>query len=85
MRNLEQDIMILINDVASVVHDEVFRWGYGTSGQCNKNLGSCFLLVFRIGEFEQVRANKKKATKVIFSDKTKVKVKKASKLIKQFN
>jgi len=29
LRSLDQDVMILINDVANVVHSEVFRWGYG--------------------------------------------------------
>jgi hypothetical protein len=40
LRALEQDVMILINDVARVVHDEVYRWALGDSGQCNKNLGT---------------------------------------------
>jgi hypothetical protein len=40
LRNLGGDVMPLINDVAAVLHGEVFRWGFGDSGQCNKNLGS---------------------------------------------
>ena len=59
--------MILINDVANVVHSEVFRWGYGDRGQCNKNLGSAFLMVFRIGEVEEVEEKKEKATGVVFN------------------
>eukprot|EP00549_Striatella_unipunctata_P021916 CAMPEP_0118717148 /NCGR_PEP_ID=MMETSP0800-20121206/27951_1 /TAXON_ID=210618 ORGANISM="Striatella unipunctata, Strain CCMP2910" /NCGR_SAMPLE_ID=MMETSP0800 /ASSEMBLY_ACC=CAM_ASM_000638 /LENGTH=1321 /DNA_ID=CAMNT_0006623759 /DNA_START=80 /DNA_END=4045 /DNA_ORIENTATION=- len=69
LRALDKDVMILINDVAKVVHDEVFRWGLGDSGQCNKNLGSSFLMVFRIGDFKQVQDNLAKATDVIFKKK----------------
>ena len=66
LRSLDQDVMILINDVANVVHSEIFRWGYGDRGQCNKNLGSAFLMVFRIGDFEEVEEKKDKATGVVF-------------------
>jgi hypothetical protein len=31
----DQDVMILINDVANVVHDEVYQWALGDSGQVN--------------------------------------------------
>jgi len=64
---LENDVMVLINDVARVVHDEVYRWALGDSGQCNKNLGSSFLMVFRIGDFSEVRDKKKLATEVVFN------------------
>ncbi len=37
-------IMDFINDVASVVHENVFSWG----GQCNKNLGGSFLMTWRV-------------------------------------
>jgi class 3 adenylate cyclase len=67
LRALDKDVMILINDVAKVLHDEVYRWGFGDSGQCNKNLGAAFLMVFRIGGFEEVQAKKARATDVIFS------------------
>lgn len=67
LRALDQDILILINDVAKIVHDEVYRWGFGDSGQCNKNLGAAFLMVFRIGDFEQVKKKREMATNVIFS------------------
>jgi hypothetical protein len=30
--SLRDDVMILINDVAAVLHGEVFRWGFGDSG-----------------------------------------------------
>jgi hypothetical protein len=66
LRSLDQDVMILINDVANIVHSEVFRWGYGDRGQCNKNLGSSFLMVFRIGDFKEVEEKKVKATGVVF-------------------
>jgi class 3 adenylate cyclase len=66
LRSLEQDVMILINDVARVVHDEVYRWALGDSGQCNKNLGAAFLMVFRIGDFTEVHDKKRKATDVVF-------------------
>jgi hypothetical protein len=71
LRALEQHVMILINDVARVVHDEVYRWALGDSGQCNKNLGSAFLMVFRIGDFTEVHDKKKRATDVVFASQTK--------------
>jgi len=64
---LDKDVMILINDVARVVHDEVYRWALGDSGQCNKNLGAAFLMVFRIGDFIEVQKKKKRATDVVFN------------------
>ena len=67
LRALDRDVMILINDVAKVVHDEVFRWALGDSGQCNKNLGAAFLMVFRIGDFTEVHEKKARATDVVFS------------------
>jgi hypothetical protein len=67
LRALDRDVMILINDVAKVVHDEVFRWALGDSGQCNKNLGAAFLMVFRIGDFNEVHEKKARATDVVFS------------------
>lgn len=67
LKGLGGDIMILINDVAAVLHGEVFRWGFGDSGQCNKNLGSAFLMVFRIGLVAEVVEKLEQATDVIFS------------------
>jgi len=43
---LEDEIMLFVNSVASVVHQEVTRWG----GLCNKNLGNAWLMVWRIGD-----------------------------------
>lgn len=71
LRLLDRDVMILINDVARVVHDEVYRWALGDSGQCNKNLGAAFLMVFRIGDFTEVHDKKKKATEVVFNSQMK--------------
>ena len=69
LRALEQDTLTLINDVAKVVHDEVFRWALGDSGQCNKNLGGSFLMVFRIGTFREVHARRKQAQDVVFENR----------------
>lgn len=90
LRSLDQEVMILINDVANVVHNEVFRWGLG-DGQCNKNSGSTFLMVYRIGDFKEVQMKKEKATNIIFQNlrrksdlfcgkKTNMKIKKSVKL-----
>lgn len=67
MRSLGDDLIDLINNVAKVLHEEVFRWGFGDSGQCNKNLGSAFLMVFRIGLVKEVIEKLEQATDVIFS------------------
>jgi hypothetical protein len=75
LHDLGNDVMILINDVARVVHDEVYRWALGDSGQCNKNLGSAFLMVFRIGDFSEVHDKKKRATDVVFNSQMKKNVK----------
>eukprot|EP00956_Cyclotella_meneghiniana_P042439 scaffold248464_cov119-Cyclotella_meneghiniana.AAC.1 len=64
LHNLQGDIIILINDVAAILHEEVYRWGYEDKGQCNKNLGSAFLMVRTLNE---VLENRKKAEQVIFS------------------
>lgn len=67
LKALDKDIMGIINDVAHVVHDEVYRWAHGDSGQCNKNLNSAFLMVFRIGLVQDVRERLEKATDVVFN------------------
>ena len=64
---LKGDIMILINDIAAVLHEEVYRWGYEDSGQCNKNLGNAFLMVYRIGSVSEVMEKRERAEAVIFS------------------
>ena len=70
LKNLDGDVMILINDVASVLHGEVYRWGLGDSGQCNRNLGSAFFMVFKIGSVMEVVEKLEEATKVVFSTAT---------------
>eukprot|EP00934_Nitzschia_sp_Nitz4_P000094 Nitzschia sp. Nitz4//scaffold89_size161592//92699//96967//NITZ4_002385-RA/size161592-snap-gene-0.176-mRNA-1//-1//CDS//3329559637//94//frame0 len=67
LKCLGGDVMILINDVASVLHNEVYRWGFGDSGQCNKNLGAAFLMVFRIGLVKEVDEKLKEAAQLVFS------------------
>jgi len=70
VHNLGGEVMILINDVATVLHGEVFRWGFGDSGQCNKNLGGAFLMVFRIGLVKEVIKKLEQATDVVFAGST---------------
>jgi class 3 adenylate cyclase len=43
---LGDNIMDYINDIASVVHENVSAWG----GQCNKNLGGSFLMTWKVPE-----------------------------------
>jgi hypothetical protein len=71
VRNLGGDIMPLINDIAAVLHGEVARWGFGESGgECNKNLGGSFLMVYRIGLVNDVIEKLEQATDVVFSPST---------------
>jgi len=49
---LEDEIMTFVNSVARIVHEEVTRWG----GLCNKNLGNAFLMVWRIGDEDELQA-----------------------------
>ena len=67
---LKDEIMILINDIAAVLHEEVYRWGYEDSGQCNKNLGGAFLMVYKIGAVKEVIEKLEQAEAVIFSRRT---------------
>jgi hypothetical protein len=84
LRALDRDVMILINDVAKVVHDEVYRWALGDHGQCNKNLGAAFLMVFRIGDFSEVHKKKQVATEVLFGDNGKNSNKKPANLRQRY-
>jgi len=70
LKNLGGDVMILINDVAAVLHGEVYRWGLGNSGQCNRNLGSAFFMVFKIGSVMEVVEKLEQARQVVFSTAT---------------
>jgi hypothetical protein len=83
LRALDRDVMILINDVAKVVHDEVYRWALGDHGQCNKNLGAAFLMVFRIGDFSEVQKKKQVATEKLFREHSKTSSKRAANLRKR--
>mmetsp|Transcript_16209 Transcript_16209/g.32276 ORF Transcript_16209/g.32276 Transcript_16209/m.32276 type:complete len:1314 (+) Transcript_16209:82-4023(+) len=67
-KTLRKDTMILVNGIANVVHSEVHRWGLNGLGQCNKNTGPSFLMVFKIGDDKEVREKKKLATQVIFEN-----------------
>lgn len=46
------DILEFANTVAEIVHNSVFHW----NGQCNKNLGNAFVIIWRIGDEETVQA-----------------------------
>jgi len=84
LRALDRDVMILINDVAKVVHDEVYRWALGDHGQCNKNLGAAFLMVFRIGDFSEVHKKKQVATEKLFRDNAKTTNKRSADLRRRY-
>jgi len=43
LRNLDQDVMNLINDVAKIVHEEVYRWGLGDSGTYQLSFSTLFI------------------------------------------
>jgi hypothetical protein len=45
-RKLGADVLTFINNIAEIVHSNVHAWG----GQCNKNLGNAFVIVWRIGD-----------------------------------
>jgi len=66
LSSLDRDVVSLINEVAKVVHNEVYRWGSNESGQCNKNNGGTFLMVYKIGDFNEVREKEKIAAEMMF-------------------
>ncbi len=43
---LTNDVLIFVNTIAEIVHSRVHYWG----GQCNKNLGNAFVILWRIGD-----------------------------------
>ncbi len=43
---LKKDILTFVNSLAEIVHSTVQHWG----GQCNKNLGNAFVVIWRIGD-----------------------------------
>ena len=46
MKSLGKDVLVFVNTVAAVVHENVHSW----AGSCNKNLGNAFVLIWRIGD-----------------------------------
>eukprot|EP00981_Chlorochromonas_danica_P001467 scaffold310_cov174-Ochromonas_danica.AAC.6 len=47
-RKLGKDVLLFVNTIAEIVHSQTHEWG----GQCNKNLGNAFIIVWRIGDEE---------------------------------
>ena len=45
-QKLSNEVLVFVNRIAEIVHDSVHTW----SGQCNKNLGNAFVIVWRIGD-----------------------------------
>lgn len=50
LQSLSQDVLIFVNIIASIVHTSVEHWG----GQCNKNLGNAFVIIWRIGDQDKL-------------------------------
>jgi class 3 adenylate cyclase len=49
-QRLETDVLTFVNTIAEIVHSRVHSW----NGQCNKNLGNAFVVVWRIGDEETI-------------------------------
>lgn len=47
---LGKEIMSFVNTIAAIVHSKVHAW----AGQCNKNLGNAFLIVWRLGDAKSI-------------------------------
>ena len=45
---LKQDVLLFVNTVAHIVHSSVDTY----AGACNKNIGDCWLLVWKVPESE---------------------------------
>lgn len=43
---LQEDIMIFVNKIGTLIHSSVFRYG----GSANKNIGEAFLLVWKLSD-----------------------------------
>jgi hypothetical protein len=43
---LGNDVLVFVNQIAEIVHSRVAAW----AGQCNKNLGNAFVIIWRIGD-----------------------------------
>ena len=68
---LDDDVTTLINNVAHIVHSTVYKWGYRHSGQCNKNLGSIFLFVWKVGTMETLASHDARSRDEIFGEEDK--------------
>ena len=44
---LRTNILNFVNSVAEIVHSNAQHWG---GGQCNKNLGNAFVIIWRLGD-----------------------------------
>jgi hypothetical protein len=44
--SMRGDILVFVNTLCEIVHSRVHTWG----GQCNKNLGNAFVIIWRIGD-----------------------------------
>ncbi len=47
---LTDDVLTFVNSIAEIVHENVAHWG----GQCNKNLGNAFVILWRIDDEESL-------------------------------
>eukprot|EP00605_Chrysophyceae_sp_TOSAG23-4_P000252 GSChrysophyteH1.ASY1.ANO1.289.1 assembled CDS len=47
---LTDDVLVFVNHIAEIVHENVVHWG----GQCNKNLGNAFVILWRIDDEERL-------------------------------
>lgn len=51
-QSLGGDVLTFVNTIAEIVHNSVHTW----SGQCNKNLGNAFVIVWRIGDEQSLQS-----------------------------
>ncbi|KAJ1440570.1 hypothetical protein B484DRAFT_443343 [Ochromonadaceae sp. CCMP2298] len=63
-QKLSNDVLVFVNHIAEIVHNNVHTW----SGQCNKNLGNAFVIVWRIGDEEQLTRNAQRGRQVHKND-----------------
>jgi class 3 adenylate cyclase len=47
---LTDDVLTFVNHIAEIVHENVAHWG----GQCNKNLGNAFVILWRIDDEDRL-------------------------------
>ena len=56
-------VLVFVNTIAEIVHSRVHGWG----GQCNKNLGNAFVIIWRIGDeqtlLEVTQGDRRKAVR----------------------